>query len=180
MLATLLLKENIRELLRKRGHTAKQLARHCHRTESWISKTLSDPNRRIPSIYYDRIADFFGLTVYQLFQPGISPLTERRIGRERRRSGERRIGHAQRQAQDLAAHVEAHRPRQGAHADAAILAQDNLAAVLDQLGPIATQLHQLVAAADPRGQAPPPRAAVAGTRRRDQSPRRSPARENPK
>jgi hypothetical protein len=96
MQANLLLKTNIDALLRARGQTRKDLAMWCRRTESWISKAFRDPNRSIPLRYFDRIADFFGLATYQLFQPGITPYTERRSGKERRSGMERRLSHVDR------------------------------------------------------------------------------------
>ena len=48
----------------------------------------------MPLKYLDRIADFFGIATYQLLQPGISPLTERRSGLDRRLGRDRRISHA--------------------------------------------------------------------------------------
>jgi hypothetical protein len=63
----------------------------CRRTDSWLSKILDDQgNRGLPLKYLDRIADFFGIATYQLFQPGISPLLERRKG-ERRSGLDRRV-----------------------------------------------------------------------------------------
>jgi hypothetical protein len=96
MQANLLLKTNIDALLRARGQTRKDLAFWCRRTESWISKAFRDPNRSIPLRYFDRIADFFGLATYQLFQPGITPYTERRSKRERRSGIDRRLSHIDR------------------------------------------------------------------------------------
>jgi hypothetical protein len=96
MKANLLLKTNIDALLRARGQTRKDLAMWCRRTESWISKAFRDPNRSIPLRYFDRIADFFGLATYQLFQPGITPYTERRSGKERRSGIDRRLSHIDR------------------------------------------------------------------------------------
>jgi hypothetical protein len=96
MRANLLLKTNIDALLRARGQTRKDLAFWCRRTESWISKAFRDPNRSIPLRYFDRIADFFGLATYQLFQPGITPYTERRSGKERRSGMDRRLSHIDR------------------------------------------------------------------------------------
>jgi hypothetical protein len=96
MQANLLLKTNIDALLRARGQTRKDLAMWCRRSESWISKAFRDPNRSIPLRYFDRIADFFGLATYQLFQPGITPYTERRSGKERRSGMERRLSHVER------------------------------------------------------------------------------------
>lgn len=101
MLASNLLKRNIDDLLRLRGYTHKDLAQWCRRSESWISKIYRHTNRGIPLKYLDRIADFFGLATYQLFQPGISPLTERRSGHDRRSGRDRRISHAQRVIREL-------------------------------------------------------------------------------
>jgi hypothetical protein len=89
-----LLKTNVDALLRARGQTRKDLAMFCRRTESWISKIFSDPERNIPLKYLDRMANFFGLATYQLFQPGISPLTERRKGTDRRSGVDRRVSRA--------------------------------------------------------------------------------------
>lgn len=89
--APLLLKENIDALLRRRGYRRKDLAQWCHRTEGWLSKIFRESERGVPLKYLDRMADFFGLTTYQLFQPGIARSSERRRGLERRSSVERRI-----------------------------------------------------------------------------------------
>jgi transcriptional regulator with XRE-family HTH domain len=89
-----LLKQNVDALLKARGQTRKELAQFCRRSEAWISKIFSDKERNIPLKYLDRMADFFGLATYQLFQPGISPLTERRSGHERRTGRDRRISRA--------------------------------------------------------------------------------------
>lgn len=52
-------------------------------------------NRDVSTIllpkYWDRIADFFGVETYQLLQPGVASLTERRKA-ERRNGRERRVG----------------------------------------------------------------------------------------
>ena len=95
MKASYLLRQNIKTILKARGQAAHDLAVWCRMDDSWISKILSDgPDDRargIPLKHLDRIADFFGLSVYQLFQPGISPLTERRNGLDRRSGQDRRI-----------------------------------------------------------------------------------------
>lgn len=97
MRADLLLKKNIDTLLRARGQTRHDLAIWCRRTDAWLSKIFSDKGlegrkeRGIPLKYLDRIADFFGIAVYQLFQPGISHLTERRKMTQRRTGRDRRI-----------------------------------------------------------------------------------------
>ena len=90
MRATLLLKENVQDLLRRHGYTQRDLAQYCRCTESWLSHIYADADRAIPSKYLDSIADFFGLAVYQLFLPGVSRSTERRSGLDRRKTGERR------------------------------------------------------------------------------------------
>src|SRR5689334_8872425 len=94
-----LLKHNIDALLAARGQTRPELARWCRRSRSWLDKAFSETRREIPLKYLDRIADFFGIATYQLFQPGISPLTERRGGRDRRSGRERRISNASAAAQ---------------------------------------------------------------------------------
>lgn len=97
MKAGRLLKYNIETLLKARGQTQHELARYCHRTDGWLSKILSESggeDRELPLKYLDRIADFFGIATYQLFQPGISPLTERRVSSDRRTGRDRRISQA--------------------------------------------------------------------------------------
>lgn len=109
MRAQILLKHNIDTLLRGRGQHRKDLAVWCHRKESWISKIMSEDRREFPQKYLDRIGDFFGLAAYELFQPGISALTERRLG-ERRQGRDRRVGHAYRLLGSLASEVNVYRP----------------------------------------------------------------------
>src|SRR6185436_7688514 len=91
-----LLKHNIDALLKARGQTRHELARYCRRSDAWISKIMSGngDSRNVPLIYLDRISDFFGIATYQLFQPGISPLTERRVLQDRRSGKDRRISRA--------------------------------------------------------------------------------------
>jgi hypothetical protein len=91
MKALPLLKQNIDALLRARHQDQKDLAQWCRRTEAWLSAALTQEDRGIPVKYLDRIADFFGLATYQLFQPGITPLTERRSKVPRRSGHDRRI-----------------------------------------------------------------------------------------
>ncbi len=83
MKAGYLFKLNVEALLRQRGHTHHDLAQWCHRTDAWLSKILGKDDRNLPLKYIDRIADFFGLETYQLFAPGITPLTERRHAKRR-------------------------------------------------------------------------------------------------
>lgn len=100
MKATLLLKQNIDHLLKRRGQTRREMAMwtlqtvEATRADSWASHLFGKAGyhtKHIPSEYLGRIASFFGLQVYQLFQPGISPLTERRSGADRRTTGDRRL-----------------------------------------------------------------------------------------
>jgi hypothetical protein len=83
-----LMKHNIRTLLKGRRLLQRDLAQYCRRSDAWIGKILKEERREFPLKYWDRIADFFGISVYQLIQPGISALTERR--RTERRSGQDR------------------------------------------------------------------------------------------
>lgn len=88
MRADLLLRENINTLLFKRRHDQKDLAFYAGKSSGWISKALAG-HRAFRVRDLDVIADFFGLRVWELFAPGISPLTERR--RLERRKTERRL-----------------------------------------------------------------------------------------
>jgi hypothetical protein len=92
--ATRLLKSNIDALLRARRQTRHDLAMWCRRSDPWLSKILSesptDQARGVPLKYLDRIADFFGLAAYQLLQPGLTGLLERRKA-ERRSGRDRRL-----------------------------------------------------------------------------------------
>lgn len=92
--AQYVLKQNIDALLKSRGYRRKDLAIWCRRTESWLSQILTKPNRNLPIHYLDRIADFFGLVAYQLFQPGMAGTAERRKGGDRRSGVDRRLSHA--------------------------------------------------------------------------------------
>lgn len=94
MHAQLLLKRNIDSLLRARGQSRHDLAMWCRRTDAWLSKIMDVQGQRgLPLKYLDRIADFFGIAAYQLLQPGIAPLMERRKA-ERRSGVDRRVSHA--------------------------------------------------------------------------------------
>lgn len=105
MRANQLVKENVKTLLSLRHQHAKDLAQWCYRSESWISKILKEARRKFSISDLDRIADFFGIATYQLFQPGISTLTERRLQHERRTGRERRIGRSQQLMVEVAAEL---------------------------------------------------------------------------
>lgn len=93
-----MLMQNIRALLAARHIEDAALATWCGHNASWISKILAG-DRGVPIKELGKIADFFGLTVAQLFQYGISPLAERR--RSVRRKGlERRTADDRRQPAD--------------------------------------------------------------------------------
>lgn len=96
MKALALLKHNIDAILKERRQTRRDLAQYVRQSfdnkkiDPWISHIFTDADAEFQMKYLDRIADFFGVTVYQLFQPGVSHLTERRK-RERRSGTERRL-----------------------------------------------------------------------------------------
>jgi len=97
MKANQLLKHNIDTLLKARRQTRRDLAAWVRQSldpkkiDPWISQIFTNPEREFQMKYLDRMADFFGIAVYQLFQPGISPFTERRSGTTRRSGHDRRI-----------------------------------------------------------------------------------------
>jgi transcriptional regulator with XRE-family HTH domain len=105
------LRENIKALLLVRKEEQKSLALAASIDPSTLSKFLKG-EREIQLANLDAVADFFGIATYQLFQPGISVLTERRVS-ERRAGRDRRIGHAQRQLGALRAALEPARPKRG-------------------------------------------------------------------
>lgn len=105
-----MLAENIGALLKARGQKQKDLAGWCRHSEVWISAILA--GKRVAHMKdLDRIADFFALATYQLFQPGISQVTERRSRKERRSGHDRRVGHAFRMMGETASDIEAARRR---------------------------------------------------------------------
>lgn len=94
------MRNNISALLSARRDSQADLASWLKHSRSWINKFLNG-ERQVQLKDLDRIADFFGIATYQLFQPGVSQLTERRI-QERRKRPDRRIGHQQRELHALA------------------------------------------------------------------------------
>ena len=93
--ADLLIARNIRALLSIRNVDGYALAAWCGHSPPWISKIISG-QRGVQMKDLGKIADFFGLSVADLFQYGIDPLLERR--RHSRRSGlDRRSGQDRRQ-----------------------------------------------------------------------------------
>lgn len=100
MKALPLLKHNIDTLLKARHQTRRELAQWVRQSmdtkkiDPWISHIFTNPDAEFQMKYLDRIADFFGIEVYKLFQPGISSVTERRKGGNRRTTVDRRISRA--------------------------------------------------------------------------------------
>ncbi len=107
--AARLLAENILALLRVRHLSQHDLAQWCHHSDPWLSAILTG-KREAQFSDLDRIADFFGLATYQLFQPGISGVTERRSGQDRRKGQDRRISHVTRQMIRLESELAPFRP----------------------------------------------------------------------
>lgn len=132
MNAQYLLRQNILALLHARKEDASALASWLSHDKSWINKILNG-HREMQIEDFDRVADFFGIATYQLFQPGISSLTERRIGGERRSGKERRIGQTQRVMLTTAGEIERARPgRKGRSSHVAVVASSPLAEALDR------------------------------------------------
>ena len=123
--ALYLLRRNITDLLRARHETQKSLAFAVGHDKSWLNKFLNG-GRGIQMKELDRIADFFGLAPYQLFQPGITGLTERRGATDRRSGRERRVGHVAREMRNLDAVVAKAHPRRGSREAVAISPSEHL------------------------------------------------------
>lgn len=110
MRADRLISENISALLSARGLSQKDLAQWCRKSEVWISFKLAG-KRDWHARELDRVADFFGVAAFQLMQPGISQITERRSPKDRRSGRDRRISHAQRVMMAMKQNLDAARPR---------------------------------------------------------------------
>lgn len=94
-----LMKRNIDALLKRRGFSRRDLARYLRHTndkkaDTWLSHIMKETSvRELPLKYWDRAADYLGVSTYQLLQPGIGgAATERRCGMDRRKGIERRVG----------------------------------------------------------------------------------------
>lgn len=96
---------NVSGLLHDRHASQKDLADWCRHSENWISKIIKG-EREAQMKDLDRIADFFGLATYQLFQPGVTGASERRRGTDRRSGKERRVSNAVRVMQDVGAEID--------------------------------------------------------------------------
>lgn len=89
-----LMKANVKRLLQLREKEPEDLARHMRKSKSWIEKIYRYDYRTFPIRYYQTIADFLGVHVYQLLQPGYADRSERRSGSDRRKRIDRRISQA--------------------------------------------------------------------------------------
>jgi transcriptional regulator with XRE-family HTH domain len=104
------LRMNVEFLLTIRKEKKQDLAAEMKLDPSTLTKFLNG-TREIQFHHLDGMATFFGLEIYQLFQPGISPLGERRHIKDRRQGGDRRKA-------DRLAHVPTPHPaRRVANAD---------------------------------------------------------------
>jgi transcriptional regulator with XRE-family HTH domain len=103
------IRTNISGLLYQRKQSQSDLASWLNKDKSWMNKFLNG-SRQIQLKHLDRIADFFGLATYQLFQPGIVPGSERRSGRERRSGHDRRVSQKQRDLISVASEINRLRP----------------------------------------------------------------------
>lgn len=114
--ALYIIRTNISGLLAHRKQSQTDLASWLGKGRSWMNKFLNG-TREVQLKDLDRIADFFGLATYQLFQPGVAPGSERRTGRERRTGHDRRVSNAQRQMIAVATEIDRLRPRRAQTAD---------------------------------------------------------------
>lgn len=88
MKAVRLLAENIAALLAMQHKTQTALGKHCKHSKTWTSQFLHG-KREWKLDDLDRVADFFGYEVHELFQQGLvydrrARKVDRRSGRERR------------------------------------------------------------------------------------------------
>lgn len=112
--ALYILRQNVRDLLLARKESEAWLAQCLgFKHRSSLNKFLNSERAGFQMSRLDKMAAFFGLPVYQLFQPGISAVTERRTGVSRRSGRDRRVGHAHRQAAGLRAAIEPLSPPAG-------------------------------------------------------------------
>lgn len=168
MRARLILARNISAILTARSQSQTALAVWCHKQVSWINKILSG-QRPMHIDDFDRVADFLGISVYQLFQPGISGLTERRKPGDRRTGRDRRIGHKDR----IVALRNTTLGGEHGASEAATAAIVSARAELDALvTDFARRADALLARTDSGGQTPRTRSQKSSTRHPRQPPRR--------
>ena len=99
------LRMNVESLLRERHKSKADLAAEMGIDPSTLTKFLKG-TREIQFHHLDGMAACFGLQAYQLFQPGISPLLERRVLKDRRMGHDRRQPHRDRLAHVPTPHMD--------------------------------------------------------------------------
>jgi len=172
------LAENVSALLVAQRHKQTDLAQWCRRSDVWVSQFLrGERNWQLDDL--DRVADFFHIATYQLFQPGIASTTERRAGIDRRSGKERRIGQTQRMMLQTAAEIDSHRPpRKGTPHVAVVAASPKMAQLAKLTDDFERRVTALLSQADAGGQTAPARPPLAGPRARRRA-ARGPDAENP-
>lgn len=170
-----ILRQNVNSLLGARKESASLLAQYLgFKHRSSMTKFLKNNRAGFEMWRLDKLADFFGLPVYQLFQPGISRLTERRSGFDRRTGQERRVGHAGR----LLSHLQEELNKVPRLASTRGADQHGPRAVPPALSAIVADFERKVAAfyaAQSREQDASPRRKIAGAPKTRRSPRGSDA-----
>jgi transcriptional regulator with XRE-family HTH domain len=170
MRAARLLAENVSALLKKKGMKQTDLAQWCRHSDVWVSQFLrGERNWQLDDL--DRVADFLGLDTHELFRPGIAAETDRRVA-QRRVNPERRVGHAVRNAVELAARIDPSRARkESGREHPPSLAQ--AAQLHNLIADFARRVGAVLSQVDPRGQTPNPRARRAKVSGRDRAVRGS-------
>lgn len=167
------LRLNIEALLARDHVTPAALAMACGgKDRSWMTRFLNQQRHELQLEDIEKIADFFGKQVYELFHPRTSTVTDRRVDKGDRRAGiERRKGHVKRDMLRLEAAISAHHPRQkGPYAVVASPLFEELAKLTADHE---AKVHALFQKAESGGQTPAARRAIAGTRPRRRAVRRS-------
>lgn len=144
------LRQNIQTLLLIRKEEQKTLAFAMGVHPTTINKFLKG-TRELQLADLDKVADFFGIATYQLFQPGIAPLTERRSRIDRRSGKDRRIGHQMRIMRPLMSEIATLHTRRKGDGDAPV---ESFRHKLDALtARHAREYAALLSQAEARGQA---------------------------
>lgn len=148
-----LLRQNVRALLVKRKESETVLAMWIgFKHRSSLNKFLNSDRAGFQMWRLDRLASFFGLAVYELFQPGITHVTERRIS-ERRGGRDRRVGHSHRAMMSLHESIGPYRRTTSRHADGPSPQAEKLRRLTADYE---RKVAALLSETEPRGQAPSP------------------------
>jgi len=159
------LAENVVELLGRERFSQHDLAQWCRKSDPWVSQFLrGERNWQLDDL--DRVADMFGLQTYQLFIPGISARSERRVGLERRSRKDRRVGQARQFMMNTAKEIDGKHPRR--RSPDVLAASEHDAAIKRLSADFERKIAALLqAAADTGQQTPTPRAKIATPRKSD-------------